>query len=83
MTSRRSGKRIPPAISVRLTTLMAKGPEDCRACTSQSRAAAQVHPRVRPVPPPGLTQAGGPFRCRELLLDEYVRYELDCYEHVR
>src|SRR6478752_4798944 len=29
----------PPAISVRLTTLMASGPEDCRACTSQSRAA--------------------------------------------
>src|ERR1035437_5223961 len=43
MTSRRSGERIPPAISVRLTTLMARGPEDCRACTSQSRAA--VFPR--------------------------------------
>src|SRR5579863_5103181 len=43
MTSRRSGERVPPAISVRLTTLMDRGPEDCRACTSQSRAA--VSPR--------------------------------------
>src|SRR5262249_5448040 len=53
------GRAHPRALSVRLTTLRARGPEDCRACTSQSRAAAQVHPRVRPVQPPGLTQPGG------------------------
>ena len=38
MTSRRSGDRIPPAISVKLMTLVASGPDVRRAWTSQSRA---------------------------------------------